>query len=86
VPSADRLFRSAAKKYGDRCIGAVLTGMGDDGAAGAHALHSAGGIVLAESAETAVIYGMPQAAVAAGAVTESLAIGALAERLRSLLR
>lgn len=86
VPSADRLFRTAAKKYGDRAIGLVLTGMGDDGAAGAHALHSAGGIVLAESAETAVIYGMPQAAVATGAVTESLAIGALAERLRSLLR
>ena len=85
VPSADRLFSSAAKKYGQKCIGLVLTGMGDDGAAGAHALHTAGGVVLAESAESAVIYGMPQAAVATGAVTESLDISALAERVRTLL-
>ncbi len=86
VPSADRLFASAARKFGDRCVGVVLTGMGDDGAAGARAIKEAGGYVLAESADTAVIYGMPQAAVRAGAVDETWPLGDLAQRLAALIR
>ena len=85
VPSVDRLFESAARHLRQRCLGVVLTGMGDDGARGAAALHRAGARVLAESAETAVIYGMPQAAAATGAVDESLPIDALGRRLGQLL-
>ncbi|NCQ59652.1 MAG: chemotaxis-specific protein-glutamate methyltransferase CheB [Myxococcales bacterium] len=79
VPSVDRLFRSAALAMGDRVLGLVLTGMGDDGAEGAQAIVAAGGSVVAESAETAVIYGMPAAAVRVGAVERSLALPALCE-------
>ncbi len=81
VPSVDRLFTSAAKRFGDRCLGLVLTGMGDDGAAGSQAIRAAGGTVFAESAETAVIYGMPQAAKATGVVSELHPIHRLGGRL-----
>ncbi|MEM9068134.1 MAG: chemotaxis-specific protein-glutamate methyltransferase CheB [Myxococcota bacterium] len=86
VPSADRLFETAAKRLGDRCVAAVLTGMGDDGAEGAAKVKQYGGLVMAEAAETAVIYGMPQAATRAGAVDESWPITALAERLGALIK
>jgi two-component system, chemotaxis family, protein-glutamate methylesterase/glutaminase len=61
-PSVDVLFTSAAEVSGDRTIGLVLTGMGDDGAAGLAAIRQAGGRTLVESEESAVIYGMPRAA------------------------
>jgi two-component system chemotaxis response regulator CheB len=83
-PSADRLFRSIANVAGLRAVGVVLTGMGDDGVAGSRAIRAAGGIVLAESAETAVVYGMPGAAVRAGVVSEELPLGAIGDYLASL--
>lgn len=64
-PSADLLFRTAAEAAGNRVIGVVLTGMGDDGAAGLRLLRNAGARTLAESQETAVIFGMPRAAAPA---------------------
>ena len=64
-PSADLLFSSAAETFGARLVGVVLTGMGDDGAAGSRAIAAAGGSVLCESRETAVIPGMPDAAARA---------------------
>ena len=84
VPSVDRLFESAAKAFGASTVGVVLTGMGDDGAKGVVALRDAGGIVMAEAPETAVIYGMPGAAVRTGAVDRSLPLRAMAERLAEL--
>ena len=67
VPSVDRLFASAAKQYGQNLLAIVLTGMGDDGRRGACQVKAAGGRVIAESEETAVIYGMPKQVVSAGA-------------------
>lgn len=61
-PSVDYLFASAAEVCGARVVGVVLTGMGDDGAHGLRALRDAGARTLAESQETAVIFGMPKAA------------------------
>ncbi|MGZ3418216.1 MAG: protein-glutamate methylesterase/protein-glutamine glutaminase [Polyangiales bacterium] len=84
VPSADRLFKSAAQVAGPRTIGVILTGMGDDGTEGARAIREAGGIVIAESQETAVVFGMPGAAVRAGIVHEVLPLPAIAERLAKL--
>jgi two-component system chemotaxis response regulator CheB len=86
VPSADRLFTSLANVAGRNTIAVVLTGMGDDGTEGAKAIAKKGGTVLAESAETAVVYGMPQAVVRAGVVRRSLPIDEIADYLNDLMR
>jgi two-component system chemotaxis response regulator CheB len=83
VPSADRLLRSIAS-LGPRAVGVILTGMGDDGVAGARAIRDAGGTVIAESQETAVVNGMPGAAVRAGVATEVLPLPAIGEYLARL--
>ncbi|MGE5598592.1 MAG: CheB methylesterase domain-containing protein, partial [Bacteroidota bacterium] len=66
-PSADLSFGSMAEACGRRAIGAVLTGMGQDGARGLLALRQAGACTLAEAAETCVVHGMPRAAAEMGA-------------------
>jgi len=68
LPSADTLFASAATIFGSRLVGVVLTGMGNDGAMGAHAVKSNGGSVIAEAEESCVVFGMPKEAIATGAV------------------
>ncbi len=73
IPSADRLLRSLAP-VGSRAYGVILTGMGDDGVAGARAIRAGGGLIIAESEETAVVYGMPRAAVKAGVVNEVMGL------------
>jgi two-component system chemotaxis response regulator CheB len=65
-PSVDVLFHSAAEVYGERVLGVVMTGMGDDGREGAAWIKAAGGTVLTESEDTCVVYGMPRSVVDAG--------------------
>ncbi|MFO0740370.1 MAG: chemotaxis-specific protein-glutamate methyltransferase CheB [Labilithrix sp.] len=84
IPSADRLLKSVAATVGARAVGVILTGMGDDGVEGARAIRDAGGIVVAESQETAVVYGMPGAAVRAGIPQKVLPLPQIAEYLASL--
>jgi two-component system, chemotaxis family, protein-glutamate methylesterase/glutaminase len=83
VPSADRLFKSVAV-LGSAAVGVVLTGMGDDGLAGARAIRDAGGTVIAESQETAIVNGMPGAVVRAGLATEILSLPGIGEYLSKL--
>jgi two-component system chemotaxis response regulator CheB len=85
-PSIDRLFTSAALAAPRRLCAVVLTGMGSDGAAGVQAVHAAGGLTLAEAEESAVVYGMPNAAVASGAVDEVLDLPGIAARLARFAR
>lgn len=63
IPSVDVLFNSAAKVYKNDAVGILLTGLGDDGAAGLEAIKNEGGQTIAESEETCVVYGMPKAAI-----------------------
>jgi two-component system, chemotaxis family, protein-glutamate methylesterase/glutaminase len=84
-PSVDVLFSSAATAVGRRAIAVLLTGMGHDGARGMAELARAGARTLAQDEETSVIYGMPRAAVQAGAVGESLPLGGIGGRLQELL-
>ncbi len=81
TPSIDRLFQSVAAACGANACGVVLTGMGNDGRDGIRAIHEGGGLTLAESPDTAVVYGMPQAAADTGAVDEVVALGSITERL-----
>ena len=83
-PSGTVLFRSLAQSLGPRSLGVLLTGMGDDGAAGLKELYEAGGYTVAEHESTAVVYGMPAAAVRLGAVCESLPLGQIGPRLGQL--
>jgi two-component system, chemotaxis family, protein-glutamate methylesterase/glutaminase len=81
-PSADLLLESLATVFGARAVGVVLTGMGRDGARGAALLKARGGLLLAQDEATSSVYGMPRAAVEAGA--EPLAPPKIAEALRKL--
>jgi len=78
TPSVDRLFLSAAKCFGGDVLAVVLTGMGDDGRKGVESVKNAGGSVIAESENTAVIFGMPQQAIRTGAVDQVLSLGDIA--------
>lgn len=83
APSVDRLFETAAKQCGSDVLGVVLTGMGNDGRRGALAIQKAGGRVIAESEETAVIFGMPQQAIRSGAVDQVVPLHAVPAAIQS---
>jgi two-component system chemotaxis response regulator CheB len=74
LPNIDITMESVASFAGPLSIGVVLTGMGNDGAAVANAIKSAGGMVLAQDEATSVIFGMPSEAIKAGAVSQVLGI------------
>jgi two-component system chemotaxis response regulator CheB len=80
-PSVDVLMASVAKAYGDRTLGIVLTGMGSDGVEGLRAIREAGGLTLAESEESCVIYGMPKAAMDAGVVDRAVPLSRVADEI-----
>ena len=84
VPSGDRLLQSVAAVAGTRAVGVILTGMGDDGMHGARAIRASHGKVIAESEETAVVYGMPGAAVKAGVVDDVLPLPLIGNFLATL--
>jgi two-component system chemotaxis response regulator CheB len=81
-PAADVTMISAARIYGRRAIAVVMTGMGKDGAAGALAIKRADGKTLAQDEASSVIYGMPKAAIDAGAIDEVAALADIAAWLR----
>lgn len=80
-PSIDILMSSAARLYGPKVLGVLLTGMGADGVEGLRAIRDAGGRTLAESEETCAIYGMPKAAVEAGVVDRSVPLTEMADEI-----
>jgi two-component system chemotaxis response regulator CheB len=77
-PSADVLMASTAEVFGPAAVGIVLTGMGSDGTEGLRAIRDKGGLTLAESEESSVIYGMPKAAIEAGVVQRVVALDRVA--------
>ncbi|MCE5233255.1 MAG: chemotaxis response regulator protein-glutamate methylesterase [Mizugakiibacter sp.] len=83
-PSVDVLLRSVAASVGAQAVGAILTGMGDDGAQGLKELREAGAPTLAQDEATSVVWGMPGAAWKAGAAQELLPLPEIAMRLLQL--
>src|SRR5262249_13201621 len=59
-PSVDVLFRSVAEEFGAKSVAVIMTGMGEDGAAGIGVVRAAGGMTIAQSEESCVVYGMPK--------------------------
>jgi len=78
APAVDRVFASVAKHWGGDVLAVVLTGMGDDGREGVRAVKAAGGSVVAESEQTAVVFGMPQQAIRTGVVDAVLPLPEIA--------
>ncbi len=83
-PSVNELLESAASTMGPCAVGLVLTGMGDDGLAGAKALHAAGGLILSQDEASCVVYGMPKAVADAGLTESALPPIGLIQALRSI--
>jgi len=84
-PSVDVLFRSAANCAAGNCLGIIMTGMGDDGAAGMLEMHQAGARTLAQDEESCVVFGMPREAIARGGVDQVVPLNELAGELASWL-
>jgi two-component system chemotaxis response regulator CheB len=81
-PSADVLFRSVAEEFGPRALGVIMTGMGDDGANGLGSIKAAGGVTIAQSEQSCVVFGMPKAAIERGHATRVVDLEALASTLQ----
>lgn len=81
VPSVDVMLRSCAGIYRKRVAAVILTGMGNDGSKGIQTIKEQGGCVIAESEETAVVYGMPREAVATGVVDRCVPLDRVASEI-----
>jgi two-component system chemotaxis response regulator CheB len=77
-PSVDVLFRSAARYAGRNVVGAILTGMGDDGARGMLEMKQAGAATIAQDESTCVVFGMPKEAIRLGGVDRVLPLETIA--------
>ena len=80
-PSVDVLFRSVARYAGRNALGMIMTGMGDDGAAGLLEMHNAGAKTIAQDEASCVVYGMPKEAVKRGAVDVILPLDQLSDSI-----
>lgn len=80
-PSVDVLFRSVARAAGANAVGAILTGMGDDGAQGLLEMRLAGAPTFAQDEASSVVWGMPGSAVRLGAVDQVVPLARIAEEL-----
>lgn len=80
-PSVDVLFRSVAKCAAANALGIIMTGMGDDGAAGLLEMRHAGAQTLAQDEDSCVVFGMPKEAIKRGAVQKTVALPAIAREI-----
>ena len=79
-------MQSAAKALGDKALGVMMTGMGNDGATGLKAMKDAGARTIGQDEATCVVFGMPQKAHQAGAVDEFQPLNRIGRRIKDLLK
>src|SRR5262249_42470947 len=82
-PSSDVLFKSVAEEFGERAIGLLMTGMGEDGAQGLGLIKATGGLTIAQSERSCVVFGMPKAAIDRGYAMRVVDLEALANTLQA---
>lgn len=80
-PSVDVLFHSVAQFAGRNAVGVILTGMGNDGAAGMLAMRNAGAYTLAQDEASCVVFGMPREAIALGGSNETVPLHQMSQRM-----
>jgi two-component system chemotaxis response regulator CheB len=83
-PSVDVLFNSVAAAVGDKAVGAILTGMGRDGAQGLLAMRKAGAKTLGQDEASCVVYGMPRSAFELGAVEKQVSLSHMGQSILDL--
>lgn len=81
IPSADTLFESVARSYGPHALGVLLTGMGVDGARGLKRMHDLGAPTICQDEATSTVWGMPKAAIDAGAASVVLPVNDIAAEI-----
>jgi two-component system chemotaxis response regulator CheB len=84
-PSVDVLFKTVAKYAGANAVGAIMTGMGADGAPGLLAMRNAGARTIAEDESTCIVFGMPKEAIAMGGAEFIEPLPKITNKLLSLL-
>jgi two-component system chemotaxis response regulator CheB len=84
-PSVNVLFNSVAEVAKDKAVGVILTGMGNDGAAGLLEMHRVGAITIGQDEMSSIVYGMPKAAYEMGAVTYQVGLSQMAGKIYSVL-
>ncbi len=82
-PSVDVLFQSVAHEFGNNAVAVLMTGMGEDGAAGMGAVQAAGGVTIAQTPDTCVVDSMPRAAISRGFVSRVVSLSNMASVLQS---
>lgn len=83
-PSADVLLRSVAEEFKNHAVGVLMTGMGDDGAEGLGAIKKEGGMTLAQSEESCVVFGMPKAAIERGYAIRVVGLDVMGSTLQAI--
>jgi len=84
VPSVNAMMESSAEVFGSRTLGVILTGMGDDGKIGMRAIKERNGQTIAESEDTAIVFGMPAEAIRAGVIDTVLPLGDISSKILSV--
>jgi two-component system chemotaxis response regulator CheB len=85
APSVDRLLTSASEACGERMVAIIMTGMGDDGAQAVRHVRQRGGRTIAESAQSAIIFGMPNEAIKTGCIDEVLPLGEIPRAIERIV-
>jgi len=83
-PSADVLLRSVAEEFRAQAVGILMTGMGDDGAEGLGAVKKVGGMTIAQSEDSCVVFGMPKAAIERGYAMRVVALDVMSAALQAI--
>jgi two-component system, chemotaxis family, protein-glutamate methylesterase/glutaminase len=82
-PSVDVLFNSVAQEFGNKAVAVLMTGMGEDGAAGLGAIQASGGFTIAQSPDTCIVDSMPRSAIDRGFASRVVSLPALASMLQA---